>query len=159
MPELYKAYLLIGWLQSNNPLEFIGKGTLIYGALLLIASFLVTRHLYKTTLPTRLAETLEKNYNAERARADSLEKQNKELLTAKAELEREHATIAIEFSQLSQLFAKKSLILEGITGEFTTLAELAEGGKLGEYLRAMRHPVEDVHKTQEPPSRKRTERS
>lgn len=148
--------MLIYLMLQGNPMPYITGTSAAIALILLIVGVLLTRHIYKTTLPTRLAETLEKNYKAELARADALEKQNKELLSSKAKLEEEHASIALEYSQLAQLFAKKSIVLEGITGEFTHLADLAEGGKLGEYLRAVRHPVEDIHRTQEPtPGRKR----
>jgi hypothetical protein len=120
----------------------------IISACIIIASFFVTRSIYKTTLPTRQAQQWQANYEAEKVRADTLANQNTELLKSKATYEKEHGLIALEFSQLSQLFAKKSIILEALTGEYGNLAELAERGELADYLRARKAPVtDDIHRT------------
>jgi hypothetical protein len=135
-------------LQENYALSTF----LLFGGLLSaatgVAAYLVTRSIYKTTLPTRQAEQWQRNYEAEKVRADALTKQNTELLEGKAIYEKEHGLIALEFSQLSQLFAKKSIILEALTGEYGNLAELAERGELSDYLRARKAPVtDDIHRT------------
>lgn len=145
-------------LQGNYGLSALIGVAALLTACGVIAAFFVTRTIYKTTLPTRQAETWKANYEGEKVRADKATSLATELTLKVAEFERERATVAIEYSQLAQLYAKKSIILETMTGEFTNLAEIAESGRLGDYLRAREHPIEDIHTTKDAPRRRPGER-
>jgi hypothetical protein len=119
---------------------------ILIGTILSIATglgtFFVAKTIYKTTLPSRLAETYRANYEAEKIRADQAEARERVLIEAKRVWEAEKASLTSEYTQLSQLYARKSLILERLTGIYSNLSNLAEAGTIEEFLTALSHPIQ-----------------
>lgn len=106
-----------------------------------LAVFFVTRSIFRSTLPTQEATQWRRNYEAEKISREFQEKRANEFEGKFKILEAEHNTLALDFSQVSQLYAKKSIILESITGHYQNLAGLAESGELQQYLASIHSPV------------------
>lgn len=113
-----------------------------------IVAFLIARQMYKSGMlqaqaagSASQAAVWKSNYEAEKVRADNLDNEKKDLLEARRQWEIEKGSLVSEFSQISQLYARKSVILEAMLPFYTNLANLAEGGQIGQYLQGIRHPI------------------
>jgi hypothetical protein len=126
---------------SNYALPAVVLISTLIGVATAIATFFVSRTIYRTTLPTRLAETLRANYDAEKARADLAEQERNKLREEKKVWDAEKASLTAEYSQITQLYGRKSIILERITGIYGNLASVAETGSVQEFLEALAHPL------------------
>lgn len=126
---------------SNYALPVVVLISTVIGVGTALATFFVTRTIYRTTLPTRLADTYKQNYEAERARADLAERDLTKLREEKKTWDAEKASLTAEYSQITQLYGRKSIILERITGIYGNLANIAEAGSVQEFLEALAHPL------------------
>ena len=100
----------------------------------LIVGFFVCYVYFRTGIESKKAEGYKALYEIEEKRAVKYEAQYKTEAEEHNTLKTDYESLANEFGQLSELFAKKSLILEAFTGQYGGVAKaiehLAAEGKL-----------------------------
>lgn len=137
--------------------EGITWASAIIGGILGIAAglsaFLVTRTLYKAQLEEKLTTKYKSLYEAEKADNERKTRVAEEA-TARANLaEREKADLLLDYTQLTQLFATKSVILEAVTGIYSKMAGTLQSGDPGKLQALIRFlgmgdkEGEDIHRT------------
>jgi hypothetical protein len=126
-----------------------------------IAAFLTTRTYYRSGLEEKLTTKYKGLYEAEVAdnarrvrEATEARTERDEAYKAKELAEAEKSDILGEYTQLTQLFAKKSVILENITGIYSKIAETLQSGdpeRMRAFLRFLAtskvEEAEGIHKT------------
>lgn len=113
----------------------------VFTAAAAVSAFLIARSMYKSGMPDRKAQLWRENYEAEKVNREHWEKNAKELAEAKKTWDNERASLVSDYSQLSQLFAKKSLLLEALTGYYGSISEAMESGNFQEFVKATQEPV------------------
>lgn len=151
--------ILLQWREQVSWLSAIVGGIIGIGTG--VAAFAVAWVYFKTGLEEKLTIKYKGLYEAEKADNDRLAreassaKQAREAAEAHARtVEAERQDILLDYTQLTQLFAKKSVILETLTGIYTRMADSLQSGepeRVRALLSFLSPPAkDDIHKTNPP---------